>query len=85
MTKIESSPVRLRKRILTGLLILLGIDAPVFCGSWIPSELGYVGSESHEWTMLALYTTTAVIGLCLVCALVIVYCIRPRKEPPVDS
>lgn len=85
MTNSESGWAPLRKRLLTGLLAALVIDALVLAWYWVPSMLGHVGSESHEWTALAVGLATGGIGLLLVTALVIVYCIRTRKGPPVDS
>ena len=46
-------------------LTLFGIDLAVFLASWVPTTLGYVGSEAVEQVSLAAGAVSLVAGIVL--------------------
>lgn len=54
-------------KVITGLVVILLIDALVFLSAVLPSVLfRYVGSESYEWTSLKITIVSVIVGGLLV-------------------
>ena len=62
------------------MLVLLAVDLLVLAYYWVPTMLGHVGSESHEWTALGVTLVGVPVGIMLMGFLAILW--YTSRRPP---